>query len=209
MRPPFHGWRILRLRRSELVFHRSYFTNGQTIHKDDPFKILGLEWGDGATSSEIKAAFRKQAQNLHPDVNKTDTPQQALEKFQKLQRAYESLMTNVAGIGGDKIDLEQWRVAIWRQSDRLALDRDDVAGVKRKRPAPPASVSKTYTNELGHPGGKGVAAKGEYIGERTKRASSVGTGQSKWVKPKEFKPWSPSEKNMTRASDFVSKKRNG
>jgi len=170
---------------------RGYFTNGQKIHKDDPFKVLGLEWGDGATSAEVKAAFRKQAQKLHPDVNHTDTPEDAIVKFQQLQRAYESLMKNIAGVNGDQLDLEQWRLALWRQSDRLALDRTVVAGVKRKRPVPPASVSKSYARELGHPGGHGGTSKGEYIGEISKRPSSVGTGRSKWVKPKEFKPWSP------------------
>lgn len=186
---------------------RGYFTNGKFIQKNDPFKILGLEWGDGASSSDIKAAFRKQAQKLHPDVNKTDDPRQALEKFQQLQRAYETLMRNVAGVDGDKLDLEQWRVALWRQSDRLALDRDDVAGVKRKRPVPPASASKTYARELGHPGGRGAAVKGEYLGEETRRTSSVGTGRSKWVKPKEFKPWSPSDSTIPSTSDGKSKKK--
>ena len=176
---------------------RGYFTNGQKIHKDDPFKILGLEWGDGATSAEIKAAFRKQAQKLHPDVNQTDTPEDALVKFQQLQRAYESLMKNIACGNGDKLDLEQWRLALWRQSDRLALDRTDVAGVKRKRPVPPASASKSYARELGHPGGNGATSKGEYIGEITRRPSSVGTGRSKWVKPKEFRQWSPRENGAT------------
>jgi DnaJ domain len=176
---------------------RGYFTDGQKIHNDDPFKILGLEWGDGATSADIKAAFRKQAQKLHPDVNQTDSPEDALVKFQQLQRAYESLMKNVAGVNGDQHDLQQWRVALWRQSDRLALDRTDVAGVKRKRPAPPASASKSYARELGHPDGNGGALRGEYIGEAARRPSSVGTGQSKWVKPKEFKPWSPPETGAT------------
>jgi DnaJ domain len=183
-------------RRVTIPVRRSYFTNGQNTHKDDPFKILGLEWGDGATSAEIKAAFRKQAQTLHPDINRTDNPKDALEKFQRLQHAYESLMKNVAGMNGDNLDLEQWRFALWRQSDRLALDRTDVAGVKRKRPVPPASASKSYARELGHPSGKGVATQGEYIGYSTKRASSVGTGRSKWVKTKEFKPWAPSENNI-------------
>jgi hypothetical protein len=119
-----------------------------------------------------------------------------LVKFQRLQRAYESLMKNVSSETGDQLELDQWRVALWRQSDRLALDRTDVAGVKRKRPVPPALASKSYSRDLGHPSGKGGAPRGEYIGDSTKRASSVGTGRSKWVKPKEFKPWSPTENSV-------------
>mmetsp|Transcript_27981 Transcript_27981/g.80328 ORF Transcript_27981/g.80328 Transcript_27981/m.80328 type:complete len:200 (+) Transcript_27981:85-684(+) len=177
---------------------RFYFTNGKETAKTDPFKILGLEWGDGASSADIKAAFRKKAQQLHPDVNKSDTPEHAAQKFAKLQKAYETLMKSVTG--QDNLDMDEWRVALWRQSDRIALDRTDVAGVMRKRPAQPAST-KMYGRELGHPGGKGYKqSRAEYLGEGTKRASSVGTGRSKWVKPKEFKPWDPEETNVGRAS---------
>ena len=180
---------------------RTYFTNGQMTKSNDPFAILGLEWGDGASSANIKAAFRRKAQELHPDVNKADTPEQAIQKFQKLQKAYETLMKSVTG--QDDLDLEEWRVATWRQGDRIALDRTDVAGVKRKRPVQPAST-KNYGRELGHPGGRGNRVKAEYIGEG-KRASTVGTGRSKWVQPKEFKPWDPQENNILRASDLVGK----
>jgi hypothetical protein len=186
---------------------RWYFTNGQITKSNDPYAILGLQWGDGASSADIKAAFRRQAQLLHPDVNKTDTPQQAIEKFQKLQKAYESLMKSVSvgGVGNGELDLEEWRMALWRQSDRMAQDRTDVAGTKRKRPAQPASV-KAYGRELGHPGGGGNhRVRGEYLGEGKRASSSVGTGRSKWVQPKEFKPWTPQESNLVRASDMVKK----
>ena len=43
-------------------------------------------------SGEIKAAYKKLARSLHPDVNKDDTPEQALKKFQHVQKAYEKLM---------------------------------------------------------------------------------------------------------------------
>ena len=107
-------------------------------------------------------------------------------------------------VGHDNLDEEEWRVAIWRQGDRIALDRDDVAGVKRKRPIQPA-CTKTYGRELGHPSGRGDKAKGEYLGERKRRASTVGTGRSKWVEPKEFKAWTPKEHNYLKASDFMGK----
>jgi len=41
---------------------------------------------------EIKDAYKKLARSLHPDVNKVDTPEQALKKFQRVQKAYEKLM---------------------------------------------------------------------------------------------------------------------
>lgn len=185
-----------------MASRRSYFTNGKATKSNDPFAILGLEWGGAASSADIKAAFRRQAQLLHPDVNKDDTPDQAIKKFQKLQTAYETLMKSVTG--EDNLDLEEWRIAIWRQSDRIALDRDDVAGTKRKRPIQPVST-KMYGRELGHPGGRGNRVKGEYLGDGGKRASSVGTGRSKWVQPKEFKPWNPQEHNFVKASDLMGK----
>lgn len=175
--------------------HRFYFTNGEVTKRTDPYAVLGLQWGDGATSAEIKAAFREKARALHPDVNKTDTPEQAIEKFQKLQSAYESLMK--AFDSSENLDLEEWRVALWRNSDRIAMDRTDVAGELRKRPVPPASTkNSTYGRELGHPNGSGRrTVRGEYLGtSKTKSSSTVGTGRNKWVTPKQFKPWkTPSE----------------
>jgi hypothetical protein len=180
---------------------RFFFTNGQVTKKNDPYAVLGLQWGDGASSSDIKQAFRAKARELHPDVNTKDTPEQALQKFQQLQKAYESLMKSVSG--DDNLDLEEWRVGIWRQGDRIAMDRTDVAGVKRQRPAEPASItSNTYGRELGHPDGRGVVmTRGEYLGDGGKtKSSSVGTGRNKWVQRKEFKPWDPKEHNLKKAS---------
>ena len=182
---------------------RSYFTNGQTTKKDDPYGILGLQWGDGATTAEIRTAFRERAKALHPDVVDTTvmSAEQAHEEFQKLVVAYEALMKHVQA--DDCENMEEWRVALWRQSDRIALDRTDVAGMARKRPAKPAQTS-SYGRELGHPNGKGVSATGEYLSDGTTntttdgkklRSSSVGRGQNKWVKRKrkeEYEEWSQS-----------------
>jgi hypothetical protein len=179
---------------------RSYFTNAERIKKSDPYAILGLQWGDGATSSDIKAAFRLKARELHPDVNTTDSPELALQKFQELQKSYESIMKAVTGDDNSKLDLEEWRVGIWRQGDRIALDRTDVAGVKRNRPAQPAST-KVYARTLGHPDGRGNhhSTRGEYLGDG-KKTSSVGTGRNKWVQPKKFIPWNPEEHSLKKAS---------
>ncbi|KAG7347730.1 DnaJ domain containing protein [Nitzschia inconspicua] len=183
---------------------RFYFTNGQVTKRDDPYAILGLEWGDGATTAEIRKAFRERAKALHPDV--VDTSQMSLEQaqqdFQKLVWAYEALLKHVqADVDHDSI--EEWRVALWRQSDRIAMDRTDVAGTLRKRPAPPAQTEsrlKAYGRELGHPSGKGVGKRGEFLSDGTNakgklRSSSVGRGQSKWIqssKQREYKEWNPS-----------------
>ena len=185
---------------------RFYFTNGQRTKTEDPYAVLGLQWGDGASTMEIRAAFRARAKALHPDVVDTTvmSVEQAHEEFQKLVGAYETLMKHVKA--DDSEDIEEWRVALWRQSDRIALDRTDVAGVARKRPAKPAQTAQSsfYSRELGHPSGKGVFKRGEYLSgsdeslqldKKKLRSSSVGRGQSKWVKTKrekEYKEWNPS-----------------
>ena len=174
---------------------RTYFTNTDNVKRDDPYHHLGLQWGDGATTVEIQQAYRKRAAQLHPDVNKNDSPAVAMRKFQDLQRAYETLMkvhSHVGGISKEKDD--EWRFSVWRNGDRIAIDRTDVAGVMRKRPAPPAETDKSPTRGalLGHPSGRGASTvvRGEYLQDGGKsRSSSVGRGVSKWVKPKEFVPW--------------------
>jgi hypothetical protein len=128
--------------------------------------------------------------------------EEANNEFKKLVGAYEALMKHVQA--DDCENMEEWRVALWRQSDRIALDRTDVAGMARKRPAKPAQSTQKYGRELGHPSGNGVVARGEYLSDgatnKTKngknlRSSSVGRGQSKWVKTKgkeKYKEWNPS-----------------
>ena len=168
------------------------------MKRDDPYAQLGLTWG--ATTTEIKEAFKRRARELHPDVNKTDKPEEALHKFQALQAAYQKLIKVQ-----ERDDLtEEWSFAVWRNADILAQERTDVAGQARQRPAKPAASlnknSQWGVAALGHPDGSGQRAqtrRNEYLGDGSapprSPSSTVGTGQNKWVKPKEFKPWKPTE----------------
>ena len=53
----------------------------------DYYDVLGVE--RGATEQELRAAFRKRARELHPDVNRDDP--EAAEKFKDLNEAHEVL----------------------------------------------------------------------------------------------------------------------
>ena len=53
----------------------------------DPYSILGIQ--PGASTEEIKRAYRKKAQQWHPDLNKSE---EAKARFNEVQMAYESLI---------------------------------------------------------------------------------------------------------------------
>eukprot|EP00547_Thalassionema_nitzschioides_P000889 CAMPEP_0194202456 /NCGR_PEP_ID=MMETSP0156-20130528/2467_1 /TAXON_ID=33649 /ORGANISM="Thalassionema nitzschioides, Strain L26-B" /LENGTH=176 /DNA_ID=CAMNT_0038927949 /DNA_START=144 /DNA_END=674 /DNA_ORIENTATION=- len=169
------------------------------MKRDDPYAQLGLTWG--ATTTEIKEAYKRKASELHPDVNTEDSHEVAVKKFQALQKAYQKL-TDVKGAPHRDDLADDWSFAIWRNSDIIAQQRTDVAGAIRKRPKKPAASitnQKWGVASLGHPDGSGNARRrGEYLADsnqhKNRRSSTVGTGQNKWVTPKEFKPWNPNSK---------------
>lgn len=55
------------------------------LGSDDPWAVLGI--AKGATENEIKQAYRKKAQQTHPDLN----PGKDQSEFEKVQAAYEML----------------------------------------------------------------------------------------------------------------------
>jgi len=180
---------------------RNYFTNGDRLRQEDPYAVLGLQYGDGCTVTEIKTAFRQKAAQFHPDVVQDNQQKKhAAQQFQRVLQAYQTLTeihTQLPGLDASK-DFE-WKTAVWRQADRIAIHRTDVAGTAKRRPI--ASVAlhqqqQQYKYTLGHPQHGGVRRSGEYLGSsnstdsKPKIASSVGRGQSKWVtKPATYKPW--------------------
>lgn len=173
------------------------FTNTDQMKKDDPYAILGISFG--ATTSDIKEAYKKQALILHPDINKED---KGLKKFQRLQEAYKKLM-DVKGAPHRDDLMEEWSFAVWRNSDIIAQDRTDVAGLARKRPIKPAAAAKAWgVASIGHPdGGGNRVRREEYLGAGDSSSSprrtsnSVGSGQNKWVRKKKFVPWKADETN--------------
>jgi hypothetical protein len=168
---------------------RSYFTNTETMKKDDPYATLGIQWG--ATTMEIKEAFRTKARELHPDVNKEDSAELALKKFQLVQKAYSKLM-DVKGAPHRDDLMDEWSFSVWRNSDIIAQERTDVAGMARKRPIKPAEASKPKSQwgiaSIGHPDGGGSQSRrrNEYLG------GGYDDGRRrKSIPKKEYKQWDP------------------
>ena len=177
---------------------RSLFTNTDSLKRDDPYSTLGLTWG--ATTLEIKEAYQRNAKQLHPDVNHHDTPEQAIQKFQRMKQAFEKLMNRngTSQIHQHRDDLmEEWSFAVWRTADLISQDRNDVAGTKRKRPIKPAvsiTNNKWGIAALGHPDGRGTQRhRAEYIGDgKGPSSQTLGTGQSKWVlNTPIYQSWTP------------------
>mmetsp|Transcript_19044 Transcript_19044/g.21269 ORF Transcript_19044/g.21269 Transcript_19044/m.21269 type:complete len:208 (+) Transcript_19044:56-679(+) len=177
----------------------TYFTNAKIVNKSDPYAILGLSWG--ATTSEIKNAYKEKARVFHPDLNREDSQDVARRKFQAVQEAYQKLM-DVKGAPHRDDLVDEWSFAVWRNSDIIAQDRTDVAGVFVKRPAKPAGSIRNKQwggNQLGHPDGSGMkrSSRAEYLtadnnsSSSRRKTSTVGTGRSKWHKWKQYKSWNP------------------
>jgi hypothetical protein len=170
------------------------------VKSEDPYAILGLSYGDGASLETVRTAFRTKAAQLHPDVNRIDPPVMAAKRFQALIRAYEILTKPFQNNDGsnNNIDMDEWRINIWRNGDRIAISRTDVAGVQKVRPIQPVGIrNKQY--QIGHPHNNNASyyRRNEYIGggkqssssSSSPLSSSVGRGQSKWVQPKPYTPW--------------------
>jgi hypothetical protein len=177
-------------RRSRVV---NLHTNADRVKRDDPYAILGLQWGDGATIAQIKTAYLARAAQCHPDVVASTTTNKAAAvlQFQKLKQAYEILTKAHSTTLGSAAagDVDEWRVSLWRNGDRIAVNRTDVAGVSRVRPIPPASVDEIPSYSLMSGGGT-RKAHADFIGPSTsKQPSTVGTGRNKWVEPVAYKPW--------------------
>jgi molecular chaperone DnaJ len=66
------------------------------MNRNESYEILGLT--PDCTLEEIKAAYRKQAKEWHPDVNSSP---EATEKFKEIQQAYETLTSAKNAQGND------------------------------------------------------------------------------------------------------------
>jgi hypothetical protein len=147
-------------------------------------------------------------------VNQIDNPDQALKKFQNIQQSYEKLMdVRGASMRDDLID--EWAFAVWRNSDLIAQERDDVAGVLRKRPIKPAASEKPGNKwgiaTLGHPDQSGnKPRRAEYLGDGKPtpgpKSNTVGRIAGKGFS-KKYKAWNLDDVKVKAAASQKKKNR--
>jgi hypothetical protein len=157
---------------------RPYFTDADRTRASDPFARLGLAWG--ATSTEIKDAYRRLARELHPDVSSLD-PTVASGKFRLVREAYDVLTSKGGGggVGATADSREGWSFRTWRSGDIIAQERTDVAGAARKRPVRPAESRRGGGEVVGRGvtgksrrEGRGGGSRGVF-GRRRRRGGSA------------------------------------
>jgi DnaJ-class molecular chaperone len=116
----------------------------------DYYDVLGID--RNANEQEIRAAFRKRARELHPDVNRNDP--QAAEKFKDLNEAHEVLSSADKRAMYDRFG-EDWQ----RYKDAGVSPTDDPYARRTVTNEDFESWftggNGTFTFETSHPGGNG------------------------------------------------------
>jgi hypothetical protein len=168
-------------------------TNADLFNQEDPYKRLGLTWG--ATNEEVKTAYRKLARIHHPDIaGYVDAKN--LQRFHDIKAAYDSILKGTSFNSGEDEAGKQFSFSVWRKADSISQKRQDVAGAKRVRPAPPVgrhtSLALDFANSVPVASRRGGRSDIIGAGDSAPPASStLGSGKSKWVRPKIYEAWKP------------------
>jgi curved DNA-binding protein CbpA len=124
----------------------------------DFYELLGVD--EGATSEELKRAYREQARRYHPDVNDDD---RANVQFQVVRRAYEVLSDPKERADYDRLGHESYvrrRMDGFPTSGDAADDRWRVGPTDGRRTAPGRGPVSGERDTAGTPTDDGGSAEG-------------------------------------------------
>lgn len=92
-----------RLRRATRHGGQTHVTRAQAaLSREEAFARLGVSYG--ASAEAVKRAYRKLALRLHPDVNRSDSEDVAVQNFLAVTAAYNTLQS-----GGGEASRPWWR----------------------------------------------------------------------------------------------------
>ncbi|KAF8253858.1 hypothetical protein K440DRAFT_657012 [Wilcoxina mikolae CBS 423.85] len=114
----------------------------------DYYKILGLE--RHAKDEDIKRSFRKLARDTHPDKNPNDPT--AKERFQDLQRAYDTLRDNLERSKYDEDNPYHGRDHERSSTSRAQNGTRSGSGTAKRYTAGPSTHTPGWTNGTARPG---------------------------------------------------------
>jgi len=86
------------------------WSDERSMTGSDYYEILGVP--RGASTDEIKRAYRRLAKKYHPDLNK-DNPKAAEEKFKEVSEAYEVLVDNEKRRIYDQFGVDGLKQQVW------------------------------------------------------------------------------------------------
>ena len=98
----------------------------------DCYRLLGLTYG--ASTSEVKASYRRLARKYHPDVNPGD--QFAHEKFIALTEAYKCVLSAVKSPESDRVSTPSQAASVGKEPQSVKVSPSPPPATKVTRKSP-------------------------------------------------------------------------
>jgi curved DNA-binding protein len=160
----------------------------------DYYKVLGVE--RGATEKDIKSAFRKLAQQYHPDKNPGDTRSE--DKFKEINEAYEVLGDQQKRAKYDRLGS---RYADWERAGHpgAGFDFSQWAGGGAARGAGPGGSAGANPQDFGDLFGGEAGGFSEFF---TSLFGGAGTGTRRTTRTRANPTWNLRGEDMEQAIEI-------